>query len=64
MIKILNNWQMRIYGAIIVIALGLVFSATMEEAYKSLGIVFVAIGGLLFFLGMNLKEKTDQGKNQ
>lgn len=62
--KTLNNWQMRIYGATIAIALGLVFSATMGEASKSLGIIFVAIGGLLFISGMNLKEKTDQDKNQ
>ena len=64
MIKNLNNWQKRIYGAMIVIVFGIIFSTIMTDAPQSLGTVFVAIGGLLFISGMNLKNKSEQEKEQ
>lgn len=64
MIKMLNNWQKRFYGAMIVTVLGIVFSTIMTDAPQSLGTVFVAIGGLLFISGINLKNKSEQEKEQ
>ena len=64
MIKNLNNWQKRIYGAMFVTVLGIAFSTIMTDAPKSLGSIFVAIGGLLFISGMILKNKSEQEKKQ
>jgi drug/metabolite transporter superfamily protein YnfA len=62
--KNLYNWQKRIYGALIMIALGIVFSNTMTDTSHSLGNVFIAIGGLFFISGMHLKRKSEQEKDK
>ena len=46
--------------AIIVIALGVVFSTAMSGAVGSLGTVFIAIGGFLFIVAMSRKRKEDR----
>lgn len=60
MIKILINWQNRIYGALIVTLLGIAFSSIVTDVPQSLSAIFVAIGGLLFISGMNLKNKLEK----
>ncbi len=56
----LQGYERIIYTGIIVIALGVVFSTTLEEESGSLGTVFIAIGGLLFIAGMARKRKEDR----
>ncbi|MEN8186270.1 MAG: hypothetical protein ABFR05_03970 [Bacteroidota bacterium] len=46
----------------VIIALGITFTTTMNDTVGSIGIVFIAIGGLLFIIGMNLKKKEEQKK--
>lgn len=41
---------------LIVIALGVIFSTTLSDKLGSLGIAFIAIGGLLFIASMSRKE--------
>ena len=44
------------------IALGIIFSTTLSEKLGSLGIVFIAIGGLLLIASMNRKKKEEEDK--
>jgi len=46
-----------IFAGIIITALGVIFSTTMSDIFGSLGIVFIAVGGLLFIIGMSKKRK-------
>ena len=41
------------------IALGVIFSTTLSERLSSLGIVFIAIGGLLLVASMSRKKKEE-----
>lgn len=49
-----------IFIGILIIALGVTFSTTMKDSLGSLGTVFIAIGGLFFFIGMSKKRKDDE----
>ncbi|MBO0340459.1 MAG: hypothetical protein VX798_03630 [Bacteroidota bacterium] len=52
-----------IYMGITVISIGVVLSATFEGNVESLGNVLVAVGGLLFIVGMS-KKKREEKDNQ
>ena len=45
------------------IALGVIFSTTLSDKLGSLGIVFIAIGGLLFIASMSRRKK-EEGEPQ
>ena len=47
---------------IIIIALGITFSSALKDTVGSLGTVFIAVGGLFFIIGMNMKRKEDERK--
>ena len=49
---------------IILIALRVVFSTTLSEKAGSLGIVFIATGGLLFIIGMSRKKEENKEKEK
>ncbi len=51
-----------IFAGIIVIALGVTVSTTLNESVKSLGVVLLAVGGLIFITGMAEKRKEDERK--
>lgn len=48
------------YFGILIIALGINLSTIYGEKFGALGIVFIAIGGLLFIAAMNEKKKSDK----
>ena len=48
-----------LFMGIIVIALRVIFSTTLSDKLVSLGIVFIAIGGLLFIASMSRKKKEE-----
>ena len=51
-----------IFIGITIIALGVTFSASLKDTVGSLGIVFIAVGGLFFILGMSYKKKADRNR--
>lgn len=55
-----NRGRRLIFTAIVIIALGVVFSTALKST-GSLGIVFIAIGGLLFILGMARRKEEQDG---
>ena len=55
----LEEYRRYIFTAIIIIALGITFTATLKDTFGTLGTVFIAIGGLLFIIGMNKKRKQE-----
>jgi drug/metabolite transporter superfamily protein YnfA len=62
--KKLEKYRKYIFAGIIIIALGIILSTTMAETMGSAGIVLIAIGGLFFIIGMSMRRKIDEGKNQ
>lgn len=58
----LEKYKRYIFIGITTIALGITFSTTMKESIGSLGIVFIAVGGLFFIIGMSMKKKEDRIK--
>lgn len=60
----MEKYKRYIFAGIIIIALGVTFTNTMKETSGSLGIVFIAVGGLFFIIGMNMKRKKDQSEQE
>lgn len=58
----LERYKRFIFLGIIIIALGITFSVNMKEEVGSLGTVFIAVGGLFFILGMNMKNRENGAK--
>ena len=52
----LTDYKKIFFIGIIIISLGIVLSTTLNEILGSLGIVFIAIGGLLFIVAMKKKK--------
>jgi uncharacterized membrane protein len=52
----LEQHKKLIFTGIIIIALGITFTTTMQESMGTVGTVFIAIGGLFFIFGMKKKE--------
>ena len=63
MVEKLEKYRRYIFAGIIFIALGVTFSTTMKDSAGSLGTVFIAIGGLFFIIGMSMKKKAEENKN-
>lgn len=62
MTKNLEEYKHYIFISIILIALGVTFSSTMKEVVGSLGVVFIAVGGLFFIIGMRIKKRQEDIK--
>jgi len=60
----LEKYKRNIFMGIIIIALGITFTTTMKDSVGAFGIVFIAIGGLFFIIGMSQKRKGEAGKNK
>jgi len=58
-IQIMQGYKRILFVGLIVIALGIIFSTTLNDKLGSLGIVFIAIGGLLFIASMSRKKKEE-----
>lgn len=54
------NYRKFFFFGIIQIALGVVFSTSLEETSGSLGVVLIALGGLFFIIAMKKKRDADQ----
>ena len=55
----MEGYKRIFFMGLIVIALGIIFSTTLSDKLGSLGIVFIAIGGLLFIASMSRKKKQE-----
>ena len=62
--KKLEKYRKYIFIGIIIISLGILFSTTLKDSIGSLGTVFVAVGGLFFVIGMNMKRKENERKSK
>ena len=49
---------------IIIVSLGVIFSTVLSTNYRSLGVVFVAIGGFLIIVAMSKKRKIESGNDK
>lgn len=61
--KKLNGHNQYLYISAVIIMLGILLTNNTTKDYlKTIGIVFIAIGGLLFIIGIKLKKKEDDRK--
>ncbi len=58
-----EEYRKYIYMGIVVISLGIVFSTTLKDNVEPLGNVLVAVGGLLFIVGMSKKKKEEKERD-
>lgn len=59
----LQGYRRQIFFSMLMIALGVVFTTTLNKNSGTVGIVFIAIGGLFFIIGMYNKKKEDEEGN-
>lgn len=59
----LEGYKRPLFLGAVIIALGITFTTVLKETVGSIGIVFIAVGGLFFIIGMN-KKRTDERKNK
>jgi len=62
--KKLEGYKRHLFLSSVIIALGITFTTTLKDTVGSVGIVFIAVGGLFFIIGMNKKRKEDEQKNK
>jgi multisubunit Na+/H+ antiporter MnhB subunit len=55
----LNQTKRLIFMGIIITSLGVVLTTTLAAKIGAIGIVFIAVGGLLFIIGMNRKKQEE-----
>ncbi len=55
----MEGYKRIFFIGLIVIALGVIFSTTLSDRLGSLGIVFIATGGLVFITSMSRKKKEE-----
>ncbi len=60
----LKGYRRSLFLGIVLIALGITFTTTLKDSVGSIGIVFVAVGGFFFIVGMSKKRKKDEQKNK
>ncbi len=58
-----EDYKRYLFMSVIIIALGVTFTTSLKNSMGTLGIVFIAIGGLLFFLAMKKKQKIENKNN-
>jgi Sec-independent protein secretion pathway component TatC len=58
------NYRRFIFAGIVIIALGITFSTTLQERTGSLGTVLIAVGGLFFIIGMSKKRKEEEEEEE
>jgi len=56
--------KMLLFMGPVLIALGVILNVTMKESSDSIGIVFIAVGGLFFIIGMVKKKKEDEKRKK
>lgn len=62
--KKFKNHKEYLYTCTIITFLGIIITTTMTDTIKPIGIVFIAIGVILFVIGMLKKRKEDEKKNE
>lgn len=60
----MDSYRRFIFIGIIIITLGITLNTTLKDSLNSLGIVFIAVGGLFFIIGMRKKQKKDEERNE
>jgi len=60
--KKLEGYKRPLFLGAVMIAIGITFTTTLKETVGSVGIVFIAVGGLFFIIGMRKKREEDEQK--
>lgn len=60
----LEGYKRSLFLSAVMVALGITFTTIMKDTLGSVGIVFIAVGGFFFIVGMSKKRKEDEKKNK
>ena len=55
--KRIENYKRYIFASIVLNALGITSTVSFKDSLGSLGIIMIAVGGLLLIIGLNLRKK-------
>jgi Sec-independent protein secretion pathway component TatC len=64
MMEKIEGYRRYLYISATIIAIGITFTTLLKDTVGSIGVVFVAIGGLFFIIGMRKKQKEDEQKKK
>jgi len=56
----IEGYKRPLFIGAVIIALGITFTTTLKDSVGSVGIVFIAVGGLFFIIGMKKKRIEDE----
>lgn len=60
----LEGYKRSIFLSAVITALGITLTTTLKDTVGSVGIVFIAVGGLFFIIGMKKKREEDEKNNK
>jgi len=60
----LEGYKRPLFLGAVITALGITFTTTLKDSVGSVGIVFIAVGGLFFIIGMKKKRMEDEQKKK
>jgi len=60
----LKGHKRSLFLSAVMVALGITFTTIMKDTLGLVGIVFIAVGGFLFIVGMSKKRKEDEKNNK
>jgi hypothetical protein len=60
----LSESKKYIFFGLIVISLGVIYNTTLTDTMGSIGMVFMALGGLFFIVGMRKRKQELQDKQE
>jgi hypothetical protein len=62
-IEKLEGHKQYLFLSATIIAIGITFTTILKHTVGTIGLVFIAIGGLLFIIGMRKKQKEECKSN-
>jgi predicted membrane channel-forming protein YqfA (hemolysin III family) len=60
----LKGHKRSLFLSAVMVALGITFTTIMKDTLGLVGIVFIAVGGFFFIVGMSKKRKEDEENNK
>jgi Sec-independent protein secretion pathway component TatC len=64
MMEKIEGYRRYLYISANIIAIGITLTTLLKDTVGSIGVVFIAIGGLFFIIGMRKKQKEDEQKKK
>ncbi len=60
----LEGYKRPLFLSVLLTLLGITFTTILKDSVGAVGIVFIAVGGLFFIIGMSKKRKEDYDRKR